>query len=445
MHICSDLQHIVGKYGKKNAAFRRGKCKSAQEKIEQFTQLAKITELCEEQLVELQQARDVLKQDDLEMATKCRFLCRVHALQDYNDVSKGFFNKLKAKRKRDLLHCLQIENDTEISSPRDIMQYCENFYSKLLSEKKAQLASKDIAMKELLDNVDPCIEQIDARRLEAPFEETQVKYALSKLDNEKTPGICGISKEFVVAFWNDLKDIILSLLNSSWSPPLLNPLSRLVPHEAVRFASDEASWLIPSFDTVHYDCPKFHVNVHCQFISVEKRKEAKLLLALDTANIILRAHVRPNLTHEIYMFQKFGITNKERILERLTIEQRKWAEMEMGVETRLYHGVAPWYNTPCALIAQLVWKDDFNAHITKETAKIKGLGSSEQEVGKRLDKTIRAEEEQLKDKGYKYLAIANPSNDEELFAFLFGIRWDDDSMMQITKDKLYTLCSSKIP
>ncbi|MCO5552720.1 hypothetical protein L7F22_006237 [Adiantum nelumboides] len=31
-------------------------------------------------------------------------------------------------------------------------------------------------------------------------------------------------------------------------------------------------------------------------------------------------------------------------------------EMEMAVETRLYHGVAPWYNTPCALIVQLVWK-----------------------------------------------------------------------------------------
>lgn len=66
--------------------------------------------------------------------------------------------------------------------------------------------------------------------------------------------------------------------------------------------------------------------------------------------------MRPNLGHEIYMFQKFGIANKESILERLTAEQRKWAEVEMTIETRLYNGVVPWYNSPCALIAQLVWK-----------------------------------------------------------------------------------------
>ena len=35
-------------------------------------------------------------------------------------------------------------------------------------------------------------------------------------------------------------------------PPPLVPLCRLVPHEAVRFASDSASWLIPSFDQAAY-------------------------------------------------------------------------------------------------------------------------------------------------------------------------------------------------
>lgn len=56
------------------------------------------------------------------------------------------------------------------------------------------------------------------------------------------------------------------------------------------------------------------------------------------------------------MFQKFGIANKDSILERLTPDQRQWAEVEMKIESRYYHGVPPWYNTPCGLIAQLVWK-----------------------------------------------------------------------------------------
>ncbi|MCO5581369.1 hypothetical protein L7F22_035251 [Adiantum nelumboides] len=91
-------------------------------------------------------------------------------------------------------------------------------------------------MKSLLDNVDSCIEQTDARRLEATFKEAEIKYALSKLGNEKTPGIFGISKEFVLAFWNDLKDIILSLINSSWSAQYMDPclkqgLIKLIPKQ----------------------------------------------------------------------------------------------------------------------------------------------------------------------------------------------------------------------
>ncbi|MCO5556777.1 hypothetical protein L7F22_010330 [Adiantum nelumboides] len=236
MHICSDLQYIVRKFGKRNAAFRRGKCKTAQETIEHLTQQAKVIELCQRQLLELQQARDVLKQDDLDRASKCRFLCRVHALQDCNDVSKGFFNKLKAKRKRGLMHCLQMEDGTKLSRACDIMQSCENFNFDLLAGKMAQPVGRDVAIKDLLYTVDPCIEQTNARRLEAPFEEAEVHYALSKLGNEKTHGICGISKEFVMAFWNELKDIILFLLNSSWSTQYMDPclkqgLIKLIPKQ----------------------------------------------------------------------------------------------------------------------------------------------------------------------------------------------------------------------
>ena len=81
---------------------------------------------------------------------------------------------------------------------------------------------------------------------------------------------------------------------------------------------------------------------------------------------ISRAHVVPNLGHEVYMFQKFGIANKDSILQRLTEEQRKWAEVEMLSESRYYHGILPWYNAPCVLISQLVWKvSHFIVYIVK--------------------------------------------------------------------------------
>ncbi|KAI5078935.1 hypothetical protein GOP47_0006606 [Adiantum capillus-veneris] len=55
-------------------------------------------------------------------------------------------------------------------------------------------------IEDLIQTVDACTEQFDAKRLELLFDISEIRYALSKLGNGKTPGICGISKEFVVAF-----------------------------------------------------------------------------------------------------------------------------------------------------------------------------------------------------------------------------------------------------
>ncbi|MCO5564708.1 hypothetical protein L7F22_018375, partial [Adiantum nelumboides] len=138
--------------------------------------------------------------------------------------------------------------------------------------------------------------------------------------------------------------------------------------------------------------------------------------------------VKPNLGHEICMFQKFGIANKASILARLTREDRKWAEIEMTVESRLYQGVSPSYNSPCVLISQLVWKDDFNAFISKKTSKLKALGVDNVDFERRLQKATKQEEARLKDRGYKFLTIANLAHGEEFFELLFDVKWDDPSM-----------------
>ncbi|MCO5550791.1 hypothetical protein L7F22_004282 [Adiantum nelumboides] len=116
----------------------------------------------------------------------------------------------------------------------------------------------------------------------------------------------------------------------------------------------------------------------------------------------------------------------------------------MTVEARYYHGVAPWYNTPCGLISQLVWKDEFNAFMSKEGAKLDALGLNDGEKKKQIDKATKVEEERLKDRVYEYLSIANPLNDDEFFKLLYGIKWDDPGMLKITRDNLYCLTSSKI-
>ena len=64
---------------------------------------------------------------------------------------------------------------------------------------------------------------------------------------------------------------------------------------------------------------------------------------------------------------------------------------------------------------------------------------------KRMEAAIKGEEAHLKDRGYKYLAIANPANGEEFFEVLYKLNWEESGMVKITRDKLYCLASSKIP
>ncbi|MCO5549851.1 hypothetical protein L7F22_003325 [Adiantum nelumboides] len=62
----------------------------------------------------------------------------------------------------------------------------------------------------------------------------------------------------------------------------------------------------------------------------------------------------------------------------------------------------------------------------------------------KLDDAIKRMEEKLRDNSYTYLSIANPLHGEEFFSMLFKKDWSDKSMIGITKDKLYSLCSAKI-
>ncbi|MCO5581917.1 hypothetical protein L7F22_035806 [Adiantum nelumboides] len=159
---------------------------------------------------------------------------------------------------------------------------------------------------------------------------------------------------------------------------------------------------------------------------------------------ISRATATPNLAHEIFMFQKFGLENKHSILELLTLEQKPWMEVELKLEARHDQGVVPWYSTPCILISQLVWKGKWELYLTEEGNKLKSLGLVGKEYKKKMDEAMKREEEKMRYSGSKYLSIANPAHGEEFFSMLFKKYWNDKSMVGITRDKLYSLCTAKI-
>lgn len=52
--------------------------------------------------------------------------------------------------------------------------------------------------------------------MDAPFTKSELFFALQKLGNDKTPGLDGLSKEFMLAFWEQLEDLVLNVINYSW-------------------------------------------------------------------------------------------------------------------------------------------------------------------------------------------------------------------------------------
>lgn len=73
-----------------------------------------------------------------------------------------------------------------------------------------------IATDTLLQVVDNCMDSSNAARLESQFSKDELKYALDKLGNEKTPSLDGISKEFMVVYWDVLTDLVASCINAIW-------------------------------------------------------------------------------------------------------------------------------------------------------------------------------------------------------------------------------------
>ena len=94
------------------------------------------------------------------------------------------------------------------------------------------------ARQRLLQHVTPIIHMTDAARFELPFTETELEEALHHLGKSKSPGWDGLSVEFYLAFWEDLKDVLLQMINMAWQEGCLpsswkHGIVQLVPKKSL--------------------------------------------------------------------------------------------------------------------------------------------------------------------------------------------------------------------
>lgn len=119
------------------------------------------------------------------------------------------------------------------------------YFGQILSTPPQQSTVKDLAMQTIMQYVAPVVSSSNAKRLEGLFAKDEIYYALTHLQNDKTHGLDGLFKQFIIHFWDLLQEWILDIINHAWAsqtlPPVLSKgIIKILPKQV--FCSTLSHW-----------------------------------------------------------------------------------------------------------------------------------------------------------------------------------------------------------
>ena len=108
----------------------------------------------------------------------------------------------------------EIDNDGEmIRDNKEILSHCVNYYSKIYSSKGINHGM----MTAFIGGVNvPKLSDEERAQCEGPISNDECKFALSKMNKNKAPGVSGFSVEFLSFFWQDIGSIIVMYINDAF-------------------------------------------------------------------------------------------------------------------------------------------------------------------------------------------------------------------------------------
>lgn len=154
----------------------------------------------------LQLSLSTLRLHDETLTHKARFLSQTHALQDKDCLSKHFFDN----QNRTSIVSLVLDDGSIVTDADSQVMHCVDYFGTLLSRPTQNYDLKSFAVTTMLNHVPHCILLENGQGLESPFLLSEVFYALCHLPNAKTPGIDGLSREFIVLHWDLLADMVVT-------------------------------------------------------------------------------------------------------------------------------------------------------------------------------------------------------------------------------------------
>ncbi|KAH7284387.1 hypothetical protein KP509_34G052500 [Ceratopteris richardii] len=117
-------------------------------------------------------------------------------VNDLHATSKCFYDFLRAKRAANTISSLQTEGK-ELRDGNSIADACSNHYRNSYSTNESWFAS----LHEALAYTPQCLDSRTATTCESSITEEEIFLALGSLKNGKAPGLDGLTKEFILAFW----------------------------------------------------------------------------------------------------------------------------------------------------------------------------------------------------------------------------------------------------
>ncbi len=133
-------------------------------------------------------------------------------IEDGEKPSKYFLNLEKRNFVSKQIHRIVKNDDTEVTSQKDIENEIVNFYENLYK-------SRDEHRNLTIDDHDICISkltQLQKGKLEGEITLSELSIALKSMANNKTPGPDGFTVEFYKTFWDEISIFLLRSLNEGF-------------------------------------------------------------------------------------------------------------------------------------------------------------------------------------------------------------------------------------
>ena len=149
---------------------------------------------------------------------------RAKWIEDGEKCTKYFFSLERKHNMNNTIKQLKRQDGTITSTNAEILEEQYNFYEKLYT--------KDNISKECIKNYlkntknHTCLKDEDKDSLEGCLKDWECKNAILSMKLNKSPGSDGLPAEFYIAFWDDIKTIVINSLNAAYHKGELSPTQR---------------------------------------------------------------------------------------------------------------------------------------------------------------------------------------------------------------------------